>query len=51
MTKMRRFETAFGEFGGAKTFGKTSQLLPYGVPLTVGTIGVLLTYYFGGWLP
>lgn len=50
MTKMRRLETAFGEFGGAKTFGNTSQLLPYGVPLTVGTLGVLLTYYLGGWL-
>ena len=50
MTKMKRVDTAFGEFGGAKTFGSTSQLLPYGVPLTAGTIGVLLTCYFGGWL-
>ncbi|MBI5864766.1 MAG: prepilin peptidase [Planctomycetes bacterium] len=50
MTKMKKVETAFGEFGGAKTFGNTSQLLPYGVPLTAGTIGVLLTHYFGGWL-
>jgi len=50
MTKMKRLDTAFGEFGGAKTFGNTSQLLPYGVPLTAGTIGVLLTCYFGGWL-
>lgn len=51
MTKFRRLDTAFSEFGGAKTFGGSSQLLPYGVPLTIGTIGVLLTYYFGGWLP
>lgn len=51
MTKMRRLDTAFGEYGGARTFGVTSQLLPYGVPLTAGTIGVLLTYYLGGWLP
>jgi prepilin peptidase CpaA len=50
-TKLRRWETAFGEFGGARTFGDTSQLLPYGVPLTAGTIGVLLTYFCGGWLP
>lgn len=50
LTKMRRLDTAFSEVGGAKTFGDTSQLLPYGVPLTAGTIGVLLTYYFGGWL-
>lgn len=50
MTKLRKVETAFGEFGGAKTFGSTSQLLPYGVPLTAGTIGVLLTCYCNGWL-
>lgn len=50
-TKLRRWETAFGEFGGARTFGDTSQLLPYGVPLTAGTIRVLLTYFCGGWLP
>lgn len=49
-TKMRRVDTAFSNFGGARTFGNTSQLLPYGVPLTFGTIAVLLTYYFGGWL-
>ncbi|MEW6251281.1 MAG: A24 family peptidase [Planctomycetota bacterium] len=51
LLKMRRFETAFGEFGGARTFGATSQLLPYGVPLTAGTIAVLFTCYLGGWLP
>jgi prepilin peptidase CpaA len=50
MNKMRRVNTLFGEYGGAKTFGETSQLLPYGVPLTAGTICVLLTYYLGGWL-
>ena len=49
-TKVRRWDTAFGEFGGAKTFGDTSQLLPYGVPLTAGTLGVLFVHYFGGWL-
>jgi prepilin peptidase CpaA len=49
-TKMKRWDTAFGEYGGARTFGDTSQLLPYGVPLTAGTIGILLTYYVGGWL-
>lgn len=49
-TKLKSLDTAFGEFGGARTFGHTSQLLPYGVPLTAGTIGVLLAGYFGGWL-
>lgn len=51
MSKFRRLDTAFSEVGGARTFGESSQLLPYGVPLTAGTIGVLLTHYFGGWLP
>jgi len=50
MQKMRSLDTAFSEFGGTKTFGNTSQLLPYGVPLTAGTIGVLVTSYLGGWL-
>lgn len=50
MTKMKRVDTAFGTYGGARTFGDTSLLLPYGVPLTAGTILVLLTYYCGGWL-
>ncbi|MBK9127788.1 MAG: prepilin peptidase [Phycisphaerales bacterium] len=48
--KVQRWDTAFGEYGGARTFGHTSQLLPYGVPLTAGTLAVLLTYYCGGWL-
>jgi prepilin peptidase CpaA len=47
-TKMRRVDTAFGEYGGARTFGSTSQLLPYGVPLTAGTILVLVTKYLVG---
>lgn len=51
VAKLRRWETAFSDFGGARSFGETSQLLPYGVPLTIGTIGVLLTWYCGGWLP
>lgn len=49
-TKLRRWDTAFSEFGGARSFGDTSQLLPYGVPLTAGTIGVLVAGYLGGWL-
>ncbi len=51
LVKLRRVDTAFGDFAGARTFGNTSQLLPYGVPLTAGTIAVLVTYFVGGWLP
>jgi len=41
MTKFQKPETAFGNYGSAKSFGNTSQLLPYGVPLTIGSLIVL----------
>jgi prepilin peptidase CpaA len=41
--KVSSRSTIFSEFGSAKSFGETSQLLPYGVPLTIGTLIV----YFG----
>jgi len=37
----------FSEVGSAKSFGPTSQLLPYGVPLTAGTLLVLAAKMFG----
>ncbi len=40
-------QTIFSEFGSAKSFGTTSQLLPYGVPLTAGTLLVLGTRMWG----
>lgn len=40
MSKMSSRETVFSEYGSAKSFGETSQLLPYGVPLTIGTLMV-----------
>ncbi len=36
--KISSTSTIFSEFGSAKSFGNTSQLLPYGVPLTIGTL-------------
>ena len=36
--KMSSTSTIFSEFGSAKSFGQSSQLLPYGVPLTIGTL-------------
>jgi len=42
-------QTLFSEFGSAKSFGTTSQLLPYGVPLTAGTLLVLASRVFGWW--
>ena len=37
----------FDEFGSAKSFGETSQLLPYGVPLTAGSLIILSAKVFG----
>ena len=42
-------QTLFTEFGSAKSFGTTSQLLPYGVPLTAGTLVILACRVFGWW--
>jgi prepilin peptidase CpaA len=36
--KVTNRSTLFSDFGSAKSFGSTSQLLPYGVPLTIGTL-------------
>jgi prepilin peptidase CpaA len=36
--KLSQKSTIFSEYGSAKSFGETSQLLPYGVPLTIGTL-------------
>ena len=49
MAKCSNRQTLFTDFGGAKTFGETSQLLPYGVPLTAGTLVVLAARMFGWW--
>ena len=49
MTKCSSRQTLFSEMGSAKSFGATSQLLPYGVPLTAGTLFVLAAKMFGWW--
>jgi prepilin peptidase CpaA len=46
--KISHRSTIFTEFGSAKSFGETSQLLPYGVPLTIGT---LIVFFSQSWLP
>lgn len=39
--KMTHKETFFSDYASAKGFGHTSQLLPYGVPLTIGSLAIL----------
>lgn len=49
LAKVGRLETAFGEFGSARSFGTTSSLLPYGIPLTIGSWMVLAAQMSGWW--
>lgn len=49
LTKCSTRKTVFSEFASAKSFGETSQLLPYGVPLTAGTLIILAANMFGWW--
>jgi len=49
LAKCSNMQSMFSEFGSAKSFGATSQLLPYGVPLTGGTLIVLAGKVFGWW--
>jgi len=49
LTKCSTRKTMFSEFASAKSFGESSQLLPYGVPLTAGTLIVLAANLFGWW--
>ena len=44
--KVTNKDTVFSEFGSAKSFGSTSQILPYGVPLTIGT---LIVFFGRAW--
>lgn len=49
MVKMSTPGQWFTDFGSAKSFGNTSQLLPYGIPLTMGSITLLIGVSFGWW--
>ena len=49
MAKCSSPKTMFSDYGSVKSFGKSTQLLPYGVPLTMGTLIVLFNEMFGWW--
>lgn len=49
MAKCSNPQTVFSEVGSAKSFGVSSQLLPYGVPLTAGTLIILTAKTLGWW--
>ena len=45
LVKCTRVETAFSEFGSTRSFGSTTTLLPYGIPLTIGSLLILYGRY------
>ncbi len=47
--KMTHKDLVFTDFGSAKGFGATSQLLPYGVPLTIGSLAILAIQITSSW--
>ncbi len=47
LVKCTRVETAFSEFGSTRSFGSTTTLLPYGIPLTIGSLLILGGQYLG----
>lgn len=49
LTKVGSVQTAFSEFGSAQSLGRTTGVLPYAVPLSVGTLLVLVCNYSGWW--
>ncbi len=49
LAKCSSRSTLFSEYGSANSFGGSSQLLPYGVPLTGGTLLVLAAKMYGWW--
>ncbi|MFQ5413593.1 MAG: prepilin peptidase [Phycisphaerae bacterium] len=49
MSKCLSSKTIFSDYGSARSFGSSSQLLPYGVPLSAGTLIILGARVFGWW--
>jgi len=49
MVKVSTIKTAFSEFGSAKSMSHATSVLPYAVPLSLGTLVVLVSEYFGWW--
>lgn len=48
-TKFCSRQTIFSDFASVKSFGDTTVLLPYGVPLTAGTLIIMAARIFGWW--
>jgi prepilin peptidase CpaA len=49
LTKVGTIQTAFSEFGSAESMSRTTGVLPYAIPLSMGTLLVLVAQYVGWW--
>lgn len=47
--KVSNVRTAFSEFGSAKSMSASTSVLPYAIPLSLGTLVVLVSDYSGWW--
>lgn len=50
LAKCSHRDTMFSEFASARSFGQTSSLLPYGIPLTIGSLLVLTGQLMHWWM-
>jgi prepilin peptidase CpaA len=50
MVKMRKLDTALGDFASVRSLGSSTILLPYGIPLSIGSVIVLMGQCFGWWV-
>lgn len=48
MRKMGSTQTTFGEFGSVRELSRGGAVMPYAIPLTIGTLCVLISN-FAGW--
>lgn len=48
--KMCSRKTLFSEFGSSASFGSSAQMLPYGVPLAIGSLAVLAGRVLEWWM-
>ncbi len=48
LTKVSSLKTAFGEFGSVRELSDQDSVLPYAIPLSIGTL-VVLVYSCSGW--
>ncbi|MFQ5429819.1 MAG: prepilin peptidase [Phycisphaerae bacterium] len=49
LTKVGTLRTAFSEYGSTRQLSASAAVLPYAIPLSIGTLFVLVSNYSGWW--